>query len=934
MDLDQDLDHAALSELEANLYAQIHHDAPDTVEQFTASQKLHQRVTGSISAAALTHTPSAATGDNPPLLAASATRTVTSKSVNNTGGAQYKRLRYCADVKSGAGANPHFNKAGSSGPAKPAPHKRANPFATAVPASTVAVEVTPDSFVSLNATAVHRPKPFTPYTSLISQIGKTCVPPSTTATKAMSSTSFAPSPPSPNDTATILPSSSPNTTTTTTVINPAATAATRKQRQRANKNANSHQQQQQQQRRKGGEHTAGQLRQLDRARHAQEQFQRVGAVQRLAEGKLKKSQLLRAKQERAGDARHASKINDAFVSKPKAGGWPSLAKPAHPFVTINLDSDSAVDDDDDDDVEIIPMPPPPLVCIESSDDEQVEPPPLAQDADTATAAADGDTDSIAEDFVGRRDRNRLSLCIDPEDADATMADMALGSITDNELEMISATIENATRLAANASPTVDRMTTIAAGGREANADNAVVFATPKRSRNAAATGDTALSPNDSDAVAVCQSYEVAENGFAAVDIYESESSDFPESVYEKGVAVATVATDAAKAAAAAANASDSDASSIQLNTNNRAKRRRKRRSSTSNRGCSDNNDDDPGDSDSDDDDDADDGADTSADGPAYVDILQATNTPYLQRGEAVANAKSKATRVPAVPPRRRRSLGSRTGRGVALTSTPTRGGDAQSDDDFVSMLSCIVHDDKVGTASAAAGSGGGAGDGDDSAELEAERPTIDARAIVENVLSKAAAKKESRRAKKSAGANSTASEWMVTDEVGQSDDSISAASSAATVKRPASAANEKRSGVAVPVAGRLTAADFFVLDSVGETDPIPEPAAVVVEKAKEVLVVVETAVDNNTVAVAEVDGPSSATATRTPPIAQAGAATDAALAGEGSGDDNASVRSCSLVVDNPELAWNDEMRSFYNKSWGGENYNQEEMLRQMPSKCR
>lgn len=871
-------DHVDLSELEANLYAQIHHDAPETVEQYTAAQKLHQRATGTISAVSHSFA-----GQPPPT--AFTNRIVTSSSVHNTGGggAPPKRGRYWSDAKSGAGGNVSlpFANAGGPGAGNQAPKKRINPFA-AMPTVAPAMDVTPVSLVSAQATANdYRPKPFTPYTSYLSQIGTSYVPlelpPSTTTTHCAPS---APMPVSPNATATIQQHTMP---TTTTIINP---AATRKQRNK--------------QRRKGGEHTAGQLRQLDRARHAQEQFQRVGAVQRLAEGKLKKTQQLRAKQERAGDARQAA--NAVFTSKSKVAS--SLAKPSHPFVTIDLVSDTA-DDDDDDDVICIPVPPPPLVCIESSDDEQE---PASADTSTESArtpAADDDADSITEDFVGRRDRNRLSLCVDDSDAA-----MALGGIADSDLDMICATVEDAIRQheqpASEAAPAV-RSTEVVPN---MDSDN-TVFVTPKRSRNATAT-TLALDDNCS---AVNQSYEVAENGFAAVDIYESESSDFPESVYEKGSR--TPAIEAADAnGTAAANASDSDVSSIQLNTSNRAKRRCKRRSSTgkgSDYKSSDNNEDDnvnDDDSDSDDDD-----ANDSNDGPAFVDILRATNTPYLQRGEAVANAKSKITRVPAVPPRRRRSLG-KAGR-TAVTSTPTRG-DAQSDDDFVSMLSCIVHDDKTG-----GGDGAGAS-ADDSAELEAERPTIDARAIVENVLSKAAAKKESRRAKKAGGVQPAASVWMITDEVGQSDDAVAPAEPGHAKK---SASSEKRSGVAGSVAGKSTAADFFVLDSVGETDPIPAP----------VVVVVATGADNADDTQVAVGASSSTTAkaARAAPTATATAAPNVAAAGEGSDDDNASVRSCSLVVDNPELAWNDEMRSFYNKSWGGENYNQAEILRQMPSKlCR
>lgn len=908
---DIDADH--LAELEANLYAQIHHDAPESVLQYTAAEKL-----------------------NPPTLLhqqknAAPSRIVTSSSVHNQAPAaaaqsNVKRGRYWSEVGGGAGAgDASFAKPTAKAP--PSAHvggqKHVNPFARAAAktnSSTAAsAAATPNATSAATAPTAsdYRPKPFTPYTSYLSQIGTPCV--------AEPSEAPAPEPPAPNTATTTSsapsePAANATTKTTPNAINPASVSLKRNKRRMRQK-----------ERRSIG-HTDGQLQQLDRARSqlAQELYQRGIGVQRQAGGKLNKAQELRTKMERAAAARVTAKQQQR--QNPQQS--------ARPTVFIDLDSDAVADSDaDSDEVICVPVPPPPLVCIDDSSEEDTA------DKDDGAAATkpaehDGDDSALAEDFVGRRDRDRLSLCTDATNEYDAIVAAALDSRTNSDAETSPcATVDDAIRQqkrhnnesapndvaarkvaeapAATSTTSSDSAEKSASTG-DAAAEDTTIFATPKRSRETAAAAR---------AIVANQSYEVAENGFAAVDVYESESSDFPESVYEKGRPSAPnaiqLAADATRAKVQVID-SDSDVSSIQLNTTNRAKRRKKRRSS-----CNTSRGSDQKSSDDDDQHDDDDAEDDSMEGPAFVDTLRNTSTPYIQRGEAVPSAKSKLTRIPPVPPPKRRR--SQTGKGKTANdaaAAAAAAAAAQSDDEFMSMLSCIVHDSpatvSTSTAEPATAAEPAAGqslaDANASSDISAEK-TIDARAIVENVLSKVA---KNKKAKQSAGQNaSTSSAWKVTDDVvAVVAEPTATASTSGDAPAPSTSKSKSSSkkGSAGSVEGKATESAggsvFFVVDSVGDTDPIP-PSTV-------------------TLSGADTDGASSSTPSVKQPrmksTAAATASTAKAVAPAGDANDT-SVRSSSLVVDDPEICWNDEMRSFYNKSWGGENYDQSELMRRMPSEC-
>lgn len=106
-----------------------------------------------------------------------------------------------------------------------------------------------------------------------------------------------------------------------------------------------------------------------------------------------------------------------------------------------------------------------------------------------------------------------------------------------------------------------------------------------------------------------RSYDVSETDFAATDVYESESSDLPESNVSKGRKVTTVL---------------SESEGSEIDTTKRSKRMRKRKSSGSNRGS-----------------DCISSDDSDEDDEAYLEPEKSTRPYYLHRGEGVFNAVTK-----------------------------------------------------------------------------------------------------------------------------------------------------------------------------------------------------------------------------------------------------------------------------------------------------
>lgn len=706
-----------MAELEANLYAQIHHDAPDTVEQFSAVQKQQQR---EISNAPM---PSRVVTNN---------TVVNNKSTSNAAldGGQ-RRGRYWANSV-GQPAAPFAKTSNLS--------KLWNADLVGDTKKT-STNAAPSSIQNQPANPDYRPKPFTPYTSYLSQIGSIPVTLSATVTP----TTIQPPQPA---------ASSGDPSIVTRTHEELRAALLKKNRLNRKKK----------QKQRKREELA------DR---------RPNPFNRIAENKLQSISKLKFKQEKALLA--ASKCPKKHIE------------------TIDLDSENELADDD---VICIPVPPPPLVCIESSEDEdneEDEEPPIATQDE-----GNKDDGIVTEDFIGQRDRTRISQCED-----------ALGGLGDEELDFICATVEKAH---------IEFLepANVSASNQDRNSMS------PTYAPSVPNSDDRLTIINSSKRHNANLSYEVSENGFAAVDIYESESSDFPESVYERGKPKDKQPTGETLID------SDSDVSDIEVNIANRLKRRSKRKSSGSNKGsdyrtCSE---------------DDDDNNDSDGDlGPAFLESIQSTSTPCVQRGDAVALSKSKLVRASLTTPKRKK-------RNKSLSEHP-------SDDEFVSMLSCIVHDDLNST-------------NDSSAEVLSQ-DVIGARTIVEQTL-----KKSNRVNSTESNVKSKApAKWVVTDApIGQD------------VEEPDASTGERND--------EIEENEFMIVDSVGESDPLPRSLANLTH---------ELVADERTEVV-----------------------------GNDVNDDNGCVPSCSLVVDNPELCWNDEMRSFYNKSWGGERHNQNATIRALPSK--
>lgn len=352
-------------------------------------------------------------------------------------------------------------------------------------------------------------------------------------------------------------------------------------------------------------------------------------------------------------------------------------------------------DDEDDDVVIIPTKPPPLICIDSSEDESptksatgdhefTEPRQSKQSTNKrqSSSRCPSPTCSIlsADDFIVQNDRQRSN---DP-----------FSCVPDDELIEVNTTVDNilknVNQLAAT--PVISDVQ-----GTE------TIFVTPQRKQKKKEKSKT-----------MTKSYEVGENSFAAVDVYESESSDMPDTVYAKGNA----------AKRKKGPSSDSD-SSIEDLTVPKSKRLRKRKSSGSNKGSdyviSD---------------------DLSTDSSDDVDMLSDnlnSSTPYLMRGEAVGKVKKSVSR------KAKKILKRKLNKSLS---------EKHSDEEFISKLSSIVH--------------GESDDGDE--ELNESRETsnesIEARDIVQSVLQQ----RQKKTKKHNANEENENTNWVVKDQVGTTDD--------------------------------------------------------------------------------------------------------------------------------------------------------------------
>lgn len=352
---------------------------------------------------------------------------------------------------------------------------------------------------------------------------------------------------------------------------------------------------------------------------------------------------------------------------------------------IDIDDDDDNDDnDDDDDVIIIPTQKPPLICVDSSDDEIIatEPEknhqfiePAAMNKRSNAVRCDSPSSSIqsADDFVVHIDRRNFEF----------------DTLSDEELYEASKTVENALRKNTEISP----MTSDVAND---------IFTPPKQIQK-----EKTKQPK--------RSYEVFENSFAAMDVYESESSDMPDSIYAKGNQKKRQIS------------SNSDSDSIESVIIAKAKRLRKRKSSGSAKESE-----------------YLDSDESSYGTPVNLESdeeIESNENSYIVRGEALGAVKN--------PNIKKKSLA-------------TGGSDAKlSDDEFMNKLSSILHDN--------------ASDQDEEVDNNHDTSveSIEARDIAESVLQKRSKKKSvpmnSESIENEINPNES-DEWMVTDYVGVTDD--------------------------------------------------------------------------------------------------------------------------------------------------------------------
>lgn len=365
-----------------------------------------------------------------------------------------------------------------------------------------------------------------------------------------------------------------------------------------------------------------------------------------------------------------------------------------PINTSIIDVDK--DNEDDDDVIILPVQEPPLINLDSSDEETTptnaeeheftEPTAVSDNRRKATRCASPSSSiQSADDFIGQNDQRNFGF-------------ETFGTLSDEEICQVDETIENQ----------IQNKTTENDSRKRAAipSDNDNTIFTPPKQMN-----------KDKTKAITKKSYEVGANSFTAVDVYESESSDMPDSIYAKG------ASNKRK------KMSDSDSSSVEDVTITKSKRLRKRKSSGSARESDHMHSDDsssdlPEDEDDDDDNDADDNETSNGNS-------------YLVRGEALGKLKNSTKKK--------------------STKANKGSNEKRSKDDFINKLSSIVHGQNES----------------DHDEPETSTESVEARDIVETVLqrrTKQSKKNQNIEAEPNLSDNEKPNAWEITDQVGETDE--------------------------------------------------------------------------------------------------------------------------------------------------------------------
>lgn len=270
---------------------------------------------------------------------------------------------------------------------------------------------------------------------------------------------------------------------------------------------------------------------------------------------------------------------------------------------------------DDDDVIEIPMPQPPLISIDSSDSESITSKSEFLSPNVKKKLKQKSTNSrcnspasiMSDDFIMPNDRSRLNESRE-----------SLNALEDEELQINQTVDSVVTKKRLNTSQALIQK--IADVLNINKATNPIVELEKQSAKN----------------------YEVS-NSIASADVYESESSDMPDSVYNRVKDRKTASEDK----------DDTGDGKLQK----KSKRMRKRKSSGSNKGSEHNS--------------------SSSDEDEFtIKNIVTTSSPYIMRGEAVQNAITDGGRKLKIINKRKRFDSK-----------------IESDEEFISILSSIVHPD-------------------------------------------------------------------------------------------------------------------------------------------------------------------------------------------------------------------------------------------------
>lgn len=469
-----------------------------------------------------------------------------------------------------------------------------------------------------------------------------------------------------------------------------------------------------------------------------------------------------------------------------------------------IDVDVDDDKDDDDDVIILPTQAPPLICVDDSDDEitptntqdhEFTEPNAVTDSNRKATRCASPSSSIqsADDFIAQNDQRNFGF-------------ETFGTLSDDDLCQVSETVESELRNKSNEPGTSKRA--------DLSYNDNAIFTPPKQMQT--------QKEKVTKSSMVKKSYEVAANSFAAVDVYESESSDMPDSIYAKG------------AANKRKQIIDSD-SSVESVSVTKSKRLRKRKSSGSAKE-SDKHSDESSSSDLPeiDDDDSDDDDETP------------NENSYLVRGEALGKVKNSNNK--------KKNTKKQTDKFN------------ETNDKFINKLSDILR---------------GQNESDENDDIENTQETstesVAARDIVETVLqrrTKKSKKKQSTEINENPAENEpeTPNAWEITDQIGETDD--------------------LNIGRIFDETGTNTSTDVEKTQSEQDNNSNVQQ------------------IESNQQQSNELNEPSDA-------------------------NDDANEEDCMIDEENShksEICWNDEMRRFYNDSWGGETFSVRNIRARMPSK--